>query len=117
MKEHKSGYTIVCEKLKNKEAELAVQSAVLEQLRQAMACLESELDGVTNELNNARRLFNASDAANITRIKELEQTLQRAKDAVQRQRDITEQHKERERWLYRHCPLIIRLWYLRHFAQ
>ena len=117
MKEHKSGYTIVCDKLKKKEAELAVQSAELEQLRQAMACLKSELDGVTNELNNARRLFNASDASNTTRIKELEQTLQRAKDAMQRQRDITGRYAERERWLYRHCPLIIRLWYLRHFAQ
>lgn len=117
MKEHKSGYTIVCDKLKKKEADLAVKSAELEQLRQAMACLKSELDGVTCELNNARRLFNASYASNTTRIKELEQTLQRAKDAVQRQRDITEQHKERERWLYRNCPIIIRLRYLRHFAQ
>lgn len=117
MKEHKSGYTIVCDKLRKREAELAVQSAELEQLRQAMARIKPELDGVTRELNNARRLFNASYASNTTRIKELEQTLQRAKDAIQRQRDITETHKERERWLYRHCPLIIRLWYLRHFAQ
>lgn len=117
MKEHKSGYAIMRDKLKVKERELAVQSAELETLQQAFAGLKSELDGVTQELENARRLFKASDAANTIRIKELEQTLQRAKDAHKRLQEITEQHKDRERWLYRHCPLVIRWWYLRHFAQ
>lgn len=104
------------DKLKAKERELAVQSAELETLQQAFAGLKSELDGVTQELENARRLFKASSSADAIRIKELEQTLQRAKDTMQRQREITEQHKDRELWLYRHCPFIIRLWYLRHFA-
>lgn len=105
------------DKLKVKERELAVQSAELETLQQAFAGIKSKLDGVTQELENARRMFKASDAANAIRIKELEQTLQRAKDANKRLRDMTDVYKDHERWLYRHCPFVIRLWYLRHFAQ
>ena len=97
-KEHKSGYAILRAKLA-KQAEYAEQQAA--EIRLLQATGESYKESIATYHERCKRLY---------------ADIETRDERISRLRDIVEQHKEREAWLYKHTPWVIRLWYLKHFG-
>ena len=120
---HKSGYAILRAKVKEQQATIdSLQKDLDNTVTLNKAALNSQSETIKRREEEIMRLqasvkaYREKSERDAKLIDELHAGIATRSERISRLRDIVEQHKAHEAWLYRHTPWVIRLWYIKHFG-
>ena len=120
---HKSGYAILRAKVKEQQEKIEnLQKDLDNTVTLNKAALNRQSDTIKRReeeivhLKGYAKAYRDKCERDEKLIDELHAGIATRSERISRLRDIVAQHKEREAWLYKHTPWVIRLWYLKHFG-